>query len=82
MPVFPRMIDMVVRIIPAGVMPDPLLALIDVRGVRMPRLVTIIAVFFRGVCLAANGSRTVSRGSLVAVTPMLAFTASLRKSRD
>jgi hypothetical protein len=61
--VFPRMIETVVRIVPAGVMPHPLIT-IDVRDVRVAWLVSVIAMFLGGVCLAANGSGAMSRRSV------------------
>jgi hypothetical protein len=70
------MIEMVVRIIPARVVPHPLVASIDVRGVRVSRLVGVIAVFLHGMWFPANGSRTVSRRSVDAGALMLALAAS------
>jgi hypothetical protein len=76
------MIEMVVRIIPAGVMPDPLAIRMDVGGVWVPSLVAVIAVFLRGMWLPANGSRAVSRRSVDGGALMLALpTSSLREKR-
>jgi hypothetical protein len=78
--VLPRMIEMEVRIVPTGVMPHPLFASIDVRGVRVPGLVAVIAVFYGGVCFSANGSRAMSRSSMDGASFAASFTASfLRK---
>jgi hypothetical protein len=77
------MIEMVVRIIPAGVMPDPLAIRMDVGGVWVPSLVAKIPVFSRGFWVPANGCRPMSRNVAGATNFMLAFTAaSLRKSRN
>jgi len=47
--VLPRVIDMVMRIILAGVVPDPLITFIDVRNVRVAGLVTVIPLFLAGM---------------------------------
>ena len=75
-PMLPRMIEMVVRIITAGVMPDPLIARIDVRGVRVPGLVAIIAVFLRGAPCTSNRSRPMRRNGAPAPFTLGALTAS------
>ena len=41
MPVFPRMIEMVVRIVRARIMPDPLSICMNVRRIRMSLLIRI-----------------------------------------
>jgi hypothetical protein len=75
--VLPRMIKMVVSIVPAGVMPHPLIT-IDVRGVRVAWLIGVIAVFLGGASLAANGSGAMSRrGMNLAACPV--FFSFLRK---
>jgi len=79
--VLPRMIEMVVRIIPAGVMPNPLTARVDVGGVWVPRLVTKIALFLRRVWLPPKGSRAMGGRRVCDATTMFAFTAPLSKSR-
>jgi hypothetical protein len=76
-PVFPRMIEMVVRIVPAGVMPNPLVT-IDVRSVGVAWLVGVIAMFPGGVRLPAKGSWPLSRSSMnLAACPV--FFSLLRK---
>jgi hypothetical protein len=62
-PVLPRTIEMVVRIIAAGVMPDPFAVRMNVRGIWVSRLVAEIAVFRRSACPPANRSGAVSRRS-------------------
>jgi hypothetical protein len=81
-PMLPRMIEMVVRIITAGVMPDPLIAVINVRGIWVPGLVAIIAVFLRSVPCTSKRSRPMGRN--VPADFMLGTTTptSLRKSRN
>jgi hypothetical protein len=79
--VLPRMVEMVVRIIPASVMPNPLTARVDVGGVWVPRLVTKIALFLRRVRLPPEGSRAMGRRRLCDTTSMLAFPGPLSKSR-
>jgi hypothetical protein len=82
-PVLPRMIEMVVRIITAGVMPDPLIVRIDVRGVRVPGLVAIIAVFRGGRPFTSNRSRPLRRNVVPAPFTLGVFTApGLRESRN
>ena len=82
-PVGPRLIDMVVRIITAGVMPDPLFASIDVRGVRVPGLFAIIAVFRGGAPCTSNRSRPM-RWNVVPTSFTLGVSAALGlcKSRN
>jgi len=81
-PMLPRMIEMVVRIITAGVMPDPLIARIDVRGVRVAGLVAIIAVFRGGASSTSNRSRPMRRNVVHPLFTLGVFTAlGLRKSR-
>jgi hypothetical protein len=81
-PVLPRMIEMVVRIIAAGVMPDPLAIWMDVRGVWVSSLVLITAVFCGGALLTSSRSRTMS-GNVPAINSLGATPASsLRKSRN
>jgi hypothetical protein len=82
-PMLPRMIEMVVRIITAGVMPDPLITAIDVRGVRVPGLVAIIAVLRGGAPCTSNRSRPMRRNGVPAPFTLGALTApGLRKSRN
>jgi len=79
-PMLPRMIEMVVRIIAAGVMPDPLAVGMDVRGVWMSGLVAIIAVLCRGLLLSSSRSRTMSR-NVSGVNSMAATTAFVLRKR-
>ena len=82
-PVLPGMIEMVVRIATAGVMPDPLAVGVDVGGVWVPSLVAQIPVFYWGSWFPANGSRTVSRNVAGATNFTPALTASsLRERRN
>jgi hypothetical protein len=78
----PRIIEMVVRIITAGLMPDPLIAAIDVRGVRVPGLVAIIAVFLRGAPCTSNRSRPLRRNVLADFTLGVFIALGLRESRN
>jgi hypothetical protein len=79
--VLPGMIEMVVGIIPAGVMPDPLAVGMDVRGVRVSSPVAIVAVFCGGGFITSNRSGAVSWRSVDAA--MFDFAASLlRESRN
>jgi hypothetical protein len=78
----PRMIEMVVRIITTGVMPDPLIARIDVRGVRVPGLVAIIAVFRGGGPFTSNRSRPMRRNVRAALTLGALTSPGLRESRN
>jgi hypothetical protein len=81
-PMRPRMIEMVVRIITPGVMPDPLIARIDVRDVRVPGLVAIIAVFRGGASSASNRSRPMRRNVPADFTLCTLTALGLRKSRN
>lgn len=65
MPVLPGMIEVVVRIIPTRVVPNPLIA-IDVRGVRVPRRFAEVPVFLDGVRIASNRSRPSRRSRVLA----------------
>jgi hypothetical protein len=77
------MIEMVVRVATAGVMPDPLTVRVDMGGVWVPRLVAKIPVFYGGVWFPAKGSRTMSGRSVGDSTFMPALTASsLRERRN
>jgi hypothetical protein len=80
--VLPRMIDMVVGIILAGVMTDPLTT-VDVRRVRVAWLVGIITVFLRGF-FVPRWYRSWSMGgrSSVCFSPCAMFFAFLRKSHQ
>jgi hypothetical protein len=78
----PRMIEMVVGIITAGVMPNPLIAPIDVRGVRVPGLVAIIAVFHGGAPCASNRSRPLRRNVPDTFTLGVSTALGLRESRN
>src|SRR5208282_900433 len=53
--VLPRMIHVVVRIIRAGVMPDPSLALVDVRRIGVARRVTVVTMFLHRVGITLKG---------------------------
>ena len=78
--VFPRMIEMVVRIVPAGVMPNPLIT-IDMRGVGVAWLVGVIAMFLGGVWLPAKGSWPLSRSSM-SLAACRVFFSFLRKRQE
>lgn len=60
-PVLPRMVKMVVRIVTAGIVPDPLAVRMNVRSVRMPLFIYVGMIFFDGVPGTLHGSRSVSR---------------------
>lgn len=57
----PRMIDVIVRIILAGVVPDPLAVGVDVRSVGMTGFVDIFGSV-SGMSLGLSRSRTMGRG--------------------
>ena len=71
---------MVVRIIPARVVPDPLITFIDVRSVRVAGLVTVIPVFLGGMRVAADRRRPPGWRSGVGAAAFLMFPAFLPKS--
>jgi hypothetical protein len=78
----PRVIEMVVRIIRAGFMPDPLIAAINVRSVRVPGLVAIIAVFLRGAPCTTNRGRPMRRNVPADFTLGASTGLGLRESRN
>jgi hypothetical protein len=78
--VLPRMIDMVMRIILARVVPDPLITFIDVRNVWVAGLVAVIPVFLGGMRGAADRRRAVGWRSSVLSALFLMSAASLTKS--
>ena len=78
--VLPRLIEMVMGIILAGVMPDPLIPFIDVRNVRVAGLVTVIPVFLGGMRVAADRRRPLGWRSGVGGACFSVFPASLTKS--
>lgn len=72
----PRMIEVVVDINPASVMPHPLAVGVNVRGVRMPLSVSIIAVLLSGVNLLRSlAGRTLLGDVLFAILSTLLFAA-------
>jgi hypothetical protein len=79
--VLPGMIDMVMSIIPARVVPDPLPAAIDVRSVRVAGPVREIPVFLSGMRVAADRLRAAGWRRRVGGAWCFAFLASLTKSR-
>src|SRR5580692_1452703 len=79
MPVLPRMIEIVVRVVLAGIVPDPLAVRMDVRSVRMPLLVHIRMILFDGMPSALHRRRSVSRR--VRGGALMTARMSLRKNR-
>jgi hypothetical protein len=74
------MIKVVVRIVPAGIVPDPLAVRMDVRRIRMPILIRKRTIFFDRVSGPLHGSGTMrgrARGGTFMTTRM-----SLRKNRN
>ncbi len=61
----PRMVDVVIGIAPSGVMTDPTLAIVDVRGVRMSFLLLELAMFLDRSGIFYSG-RTVRGNVLMA----------------
>src|ERR1700688_1042220 len=84
--VLPRMIEVIVRIVTARIVPDPLAVRMNVWSVWMPAFIHIGMIFFDGVPGALHGSGTVSRrlpaADLTAATLMTtAAWLTLRKNR-
>lgn len=86
-PVFPGMVNVIVRVIRTGIVTYPLAVRMDVRSLGMSRRVAIRAMFSRSSCRSfMNGSRAV-RGRFpstdVPAIAMLATTGfGLRKNRN
>jgi hypothetical protein len=85
-PVLPRMIEVVVRIVLPGVVPDPLAVRMNVRRVRMPLFVRKRMILFDRVPGALHRSGTVSRracwgGFVTAALMTTAAWLTLRKNR-
>jgi hypothetical protein len=59
-PVLPRMIEMIVRIVLPGIVPDPLAIWMNVRSIRMPFLIHIGMIFFDGMPSALHRSGCMS----------------------
>jgi hypothetical protein len=60
---FPRMIEVVVGIVAAGVVPNPLVVGVDVRRLRVPALIRVRGMFRSGMRCASDRSRAV-RGNM------------------
>ncbi len=60
-PMLPRVREMVMRIVRAGIMPDPLTARVDVGSVWMPRLINITTVLCGGAPFTPVRSGTMRR---------------------
>ncbi len=67
-PMLPGMIEMVVHVVPAGVMTDPLAVRMHVRSVWVPSLVSEVSMLLASMWRASNGCRTVGRNMATADT--------------
>jgi hypothetical protein len=78
-PMLPRMIEVVVRVTSARIMPHPLSVRMDVRGVGVPGLIAKIAILRRGGTFTPSRGRTTSRnvGAISLPSPLF---PSLRKN--
>jgi hypothetical protein len=78
-PVLPRMVKMVVRIVAAGIVPDPLAVGVNVWRIRMPLFVHVGMIRFDGMPGTLHPSRPVSRR---AWSGLMTASMTLRENRN